>query len=101
MTIDPVPPAPGGAAELHLASLLVHVSPGREAGVRAALAAMDGVEVHLEQDSKLVVTLEGPHEGWIADRMTAIHLMGGVLSAVMVFHHMEAAGGEDTDTHAA
>lgn len=91
MMIDPVPPVPDAGAEIHLASLLIHVRPGRVDGVRAALAALDGVEVHLEQDSKLVVTLEGPHEGWIADRMTTIHLMPGVLSAVMVFHHMEAA----------
>lgn len=91
MMIDPVPPVPDAGPEIHLASLLIHVRPGRVAAVRAALAALDGVEVHLEQDSKLVVTLEGPHEGWIADRMTTIHLMPGVLSAVMVFHHMDAA----------
>jgi len=78
------------ADELHLASLLVHVRPDSLDRVRAAIAAMPGTEIHAEQDGKLVVVVEGPHEGWIADRMTAMHLTDGVLSAVMVFHHAEA-----------
>lgn len=78
--------------ELHIASLLVHVRPDRLAAVRAALSGTEGVEIHAEQDGKLVVVVEGPHEGWIADRMTEMHLMDGVLSAVLVFHHAEAAG---------
>ena len=47
--------------------------------------------IHLAQESKLVVTVEGPHEGFIADRMTAMHLLDGVLSAVLVFHQVEPA----------
>lgn len=77
--------------ELHIASLLVHVRPGRLGAVRAALSGTEGVEIHAEQDGKLVVVVEGPHEGWIADRMTEMQLMDGVLSAVLVFHHAEAA----------
>ena len=90
-------------AERHLASLLLHVRPERQAMVRAAIATLPGTELHIEQPGKMVVTVEGPHEGWIADRMTALHLLDGVFSAVMVFHHIdrghidragvEAAGG--------
>ena len=82
------------ADERHLASLLLHVRPDRQPAVRAAIEAMPGTELHIEESGKMVVTVEGPHEGWIADRMTAMHLLGGVMSAVLVFHHVEPAGGE-------
>lgn len=75
--------------ERHLASLLLHVRPDRQAMVRAAIATLPGTELHIEQAGKMVVTVEGPHEGWIADRMTALHLLDGVFSAVMVFHHID------------
>lgn len=86
----------GTAGERHLASLLLHVRPERQAAVRAVLAAMPGTELHIEQPGKMVVTVEGPHEGWIADRMTALHLLEGVFSAVMVFHHIDRAGVVET-----
>ncbi|WP_207462833.1 chaperone NapD [Azospirillum sp. SYSU D00513] len=77
------------AAELHTASLLVHVNPDKRDAVHGLISAMPGAEIHAEQGGKLVVTVEGPNEGWIADRMTAMHLLDGVLSAVLVFHHVE------------
>ena len=77
--------------ELHIASLLVHFQPSMRETVHTAILAMQGAEIHLAQESKLVVTVEGPHEGFIADRMTAMHLLDGVLSAVLVFHQVEPA----------
>ncbi|KAA0578553.1 nitrate reductase [Azospirillum sp. B21] len=81
------------ASELHIASLLLHVRPDSQPMVRAEIAAMPGTELHIEQPGKMVVTVEGPHEGWIADRMTALHLLDGVFSAVMVFHHVDHGEG--------
>jgi nitrate reductase NapD len=75
--------------ELHIASLLVHFQPAMREAVHSAILAMEGAEIHLAEESKLVVTVEGPHEGFIADRMTAMHLLDGVLSAVLVFHQVE------------
>ncbi|MBP2302186.1 chaperone NapD [Azospirillum picis] len=89
--VTPAPAAGQDGAERHLASLLLHVRPDRRAAVRAAIGALPGVELHIDQPGKMVVTVEGPHEGWIADRMTALHLLDGVFSAVMVFHHIERA----------
>ena len=80
--------------ELHIASLLVHFQPSMSEAVHTAILAMEGTEIHLAEESKLVVTVEGPHEGFIADRMTAMHLLDGVLSAVLVFHQVEPAGHE-------
>jgi nitrate reductase NapD len=87
--------------ELHIASLLVHFQPSMREAVHAAILAMEGAEIHLAQESKLVVTVEGPHEGFIADRMTAMHLLDGVLSAVLVFHQVEPAQIEPTEHEAA
>lgn len=75
--------------ELHIASLLVHFQPSMREAVHTAILAMDGTEIHIAEESKMVVTVEGPHEGFIADRMTAMHLLDGVLSAVLVFHQVE------------
>jgi periplasmic nitrate reductase NapD len=87
--------------ELHIASLLVHFQPSMREAVRTAILAMEGTEIHLAQESKLVVTVEGPHEGFIADRMTAMHLRDGVLSAVLVFHQVEPVQTETAEHEAA
>jgi nitrate reductase NapD len=81
------------ASEFHIASMLVHVRPEMRETVHAAISIMPGAEVHAEQQGKMVVTVEGPNEGFIADRMTAMHLLDGVLSAVLVFHHVEPVEG--------
>ena len=87
--------------ELHIASLLVHFQPSMREAVHAAILAMEGAEIHLAQESKLVVTVEGPHEGFIADRMTAMHLLDGVLSAVLVFHQVEPLQADPAEHEAA
>jgi periplasmic nitrate reductase NapD len=77
--------------ELHITSCLVHARPEALAPTRAALAAMDGVEVHgASPDGKVVVTLETASEGGIVDRLAAMRDLPGVLSAVLVFHRVEA-----------
>lgn len=88
------------AAEWHIASILVHLRPERSADVRAAIADLGDVDVHAEERGRMVVTVEGPHEGRIADRMTAIHLLPGVMSAVMVFHHAEPLALQDAKGNA-
>lgn len=55
----------------------------------AALRAMPGVEIHAQENGKMVVTLETGSDQEIVDRMTAISLLDGVLSTAMVFHHIE------------
>ncbi|MBP2292060.1 chaperone NapD [Azospirillum rugosum] len=79
-------------AEWHIASILVHLRPERSDAIRAAVSAMPGTEIHIEEAGKMIVTVEAPNEGRIADHMTAMHLLDGVMSAVLVFHHVEPAG---------
>ena len=78
-------------AELHISSLLVHARPSALAEVHAAVAALDGVEVHgASPQGKIVVTLETASEGDIVERLTAIRELAGVLSTVLVFHQVES-----------
>ena len=78
------------ADELHVSSLVVHGRPERLEAIRAGLARLAGVEVHAAAATgKLVVTLETESEHEIVARLTAISLLDGVLSATLVFHHVE------------
>ena len=76
--------------ELHVSSLVVHGRPERLEAIRAELARLAGIEVHAAAPTgKLVVTLETASEDEIVARLTTISLLDGVLSATLVFHHVE------------
>jgi nitrate reductase NapD len=78
------------SAELHISSLLVHVRPAALSAVRAALAALDGVQIHGASDTgKIVVTLETESSGGIVERLASIRGVAGVLSAMLIFHQIE------------
>ena len=76
--------------EFHVSSLVVHGRPERLEAIRAELARLAGIEVHAAAPTgKLVVTLETESEHEIVARLTTISLLDGVLSATLVFHHVE------------
>ena len=50
---------------------------------------MPGVEVHAGEGSRIVITIEGPNSGMLGETLTAISIMDGVISANMVFEHIE------------
>jgi nitrate reductase NapD len=76
--------------ELHVSSLVVHGRPERLEAIRAELVRLAGIEVHAAAPTgKLVVTLETASEHEIVARLTTISLLDGVLSATLVFHHVE------------
>ena len=78
--------------ELHISSLVVHARPERLVAVCAAIARLPGAEVHASNDQgKIVVTLETSNEGDVLTRLDQIGRMGGVMSAALVYHHVEAA----------
>jgi Uncharacterized protein involved in formation of periplasmic nitrate reductase len=75
---------------LHLiSSAVVTTLPGREAEISGIVAAMPGVEVAARGRGKVVIVLEGGSAGEVGDRLTAIAAMDGVVSANMVFEHVE------------
>jgi periplasmic nitrate reductase NapD len=78
--------------ENHIASLVVHCRPGRVASLEGVIAALAGAEVPASDAAgKLVVTLEADSEQVIARQLEEIGAMAGVLSATLVFHHVEPA----------
>ena len=83
------------ALEAHVSSLVVHVRPERSRAARAALTGMPGVEVHAEARGKIVVTLETDTEADIVVRLNEISLLDGVMSAALVYHHVEATAEAD------
>jgi len=79
-------------SELHISSLAVQVRPERLSGACAAIAALDGAEVHHTTASgKVVVTLETADERQVLDRVEAIRILPGVLTVSLVFHRIDSA----------
>lgn len=80
----------GSALEQHcISSAVVAVLPGREDEIAARLAEMNGVELSARQGSKMVVLLEGPGSGAVGSLLLQIAVMDGVITANMVFEHVE------------
>ncbi|MDQ6435253.1 chaperone NapD [Mesorhizobium sp. LHD-90] len=79
----------------HISSAVVVALPARRDEIGGRLAAMPGVEVHAGDGSRIVVTIEGPSSGMLGETLTTISMMDGVISANMVFEHIEQ--GEDLE----
>jgi nitrate reductase NapD len=74
------------AAELHIASLVVHSTPRRLASVAEQIAAMPDACVHgHSEQGKLVVTLEAPSAEAMSAQVVRIQHIDGVLSAALVY----------------
>jgi nitrate reductase NapD len=81
---------PQPAPEAHVTSLIVHAFPDAAESVVSALVALAGIEVHAQHpNGKIIITLETSEDWEIVARLNAIHDIPGVLSAVLVFHHVE------------
>ena len=72
-----------------ISSAVVAVLPGREDEIAARLAAMKGVEIRARQGGKMAVLLEGPGSGAVGSLLLQIAVMDGVITANMVFEHVE------------
>ncbi|SIT32837.1 chaperone NapD [Achromobacter sp. MFA1 R4] len=91
------------APELHIASMVVHAMPRRLTGVRAAIQAIAGAEIHGASDTgKLVVTLEAPSTDDMMAQISAIQRLDGVLASALVFQAadtLDAMNQEIDDGH--
>lgn len=73
----------------HISSAVVSVLPDRMNEILSTLPKLEGVEVHAARDGKIVVVIEGPSTGVLGDRLTRIALLDGVISANMVYEHID------------
>ena len=79
-------PEPG---RYHISSAVVSIVPGRETEVLSVLPSLPGVELHMTEGSRAVVTIEGRSLREMGDRLTDIAKMAGVVAANMVFEHSD------------
>ncbi|MGB5143480.1 MAG: chaperone NapD [Shewanella indica] len=75
--------------ELHVSSLILQVMPSKMAGVRQQILSFGNAELSVNDESKLVVVLEGPTEQAILATMDRINAIRGVISTAMVYHQCE------------
>lgn len=79
----------GAAPRHHISSAVVFALPERREELGRQLAMIPGVEVHAGDGSRIVITIEGPSSGMLGETLTRISAMDGVISANMVFEHIE------------
>lgn len=79
----------GDACRHHISSAVVVAFPERREQLSRQLASITGVEVHGGEGSRIVVTIEGPSSGNLGEILLRISGMDGVISANMVFEHIE------------
>lgn len=73
----------------HISSAVIATMPQSTASVLAALEGMENVEIHGHGGGKIVVVIEGRSTGQLGDCLSKISLLDGVISANMVFEHVE------------
>ena len=86
--------------ELHIASLVVQVTPECLQQVAKAVEALAGAEVHASSpNGKLVVTLEASSAAEMAATVSGIQRVEGVLAATLVYEYADslAAMNEEID----
>jgi nitrate reductase NapD len=77
---------PSGDDEIgHISSAIVSAHPRNAAEVAERIAAIPGNEVHAVAGSRIIVVMEDRDARALADRLAAVALLPGVLSAAMVF----------------
>lgn len=76
--------------EAHVAGLIVHAYPEATERVARRIERMRGACVHATSaDGKLVVTIEAASSSSVANAMSRIQTLAGVLAAVLVYQHSE------------
>lgn len=86
------------AAEIHIAGVIVHARPAQTAEIRAQLALLPHAIVHaVEEDGRMVVTLEAESAPRTLDAMDAIRALPGVLNVALVYQHAEPATSMDEE----
>ncbi len=76
---------------IYVAGLVVHTRPESLERVRAGLSRLSGAEVHAaDPRGKLVVTLEAASDGVIADLLSTIPEIPGVIACTLAHEHSES-----------
>ena len=80
----------GPASAINVASAILHCRPEKRDVVRVALGVLPGVEVHAATDNgRLVVTIEDTPTTSVAETLTRLNNVDGVIAVAMVYQHSE------------
>ncbi len=72
---------------MNISGVLVKAYPENLVTIQEALATMNGVEVHgNNDDGRIVITVEDVSANNISDTLVEIQSVPGVLSAAMIYH---------------
>jgi nitrate reductase NapD len=77
-------------SEFNVCGVLVMAAPKSAKDVESKLNSIEGVEVHHNENGKLVVTIEGPHNREFANTMSSFSDIKGVLSTSLVYHEIDS-----------
>lgn len=77
-------------SDFNICGVLVHARATSLNHVEACLNNMQGVEVHtITDDGRLIVTVESEDRRYVADTISGLHTIDGVLSAAMVYQYSD------------
>lgn len=80
---------------LNICGCLVHVMSEKVEGVISAIEAMDGCDVHAQEDGRIVTTVEDTDDKLASDLIMEMHQIPGVLTVTLTYHHFEPLGAVD------
>jgi len=84
--------------EVHISSMIVHVSPEGLATVKAKIERLRGAEIHGESEhGKLVVVLESGSQSNITEVIDRINGFAHVHGTALVFHQIEPLDAQGSD----
>lgn len=74
---------------MNISGVVVYTVPAQSQLVVTHLNEIEGVEVHAEENGKLIVTVEKENIGAMADQVMQFQDMPGIMSVAMVYQHSE------------
>jgi nitrate reductase NapD len=69
--------------------MVIRSHDNRANDVRNSLLAIPGVEIHAADAGRMVVTVEDESYGQVADNISSIHKLDGVVSASLVYQYSD------------
>ena len=84
--------------EYHVSSFVVRVRAEDGPSVAQAIASVAGLEVHAEEDGKLIVTAEAANVRELADLSRVLEEIEKVLSVAPIYHEFSSDEESETPT---
>ena len=83
-------------SEYHVASFVIRAHPEHGEDLEHRLNAMPGIEVHVREEGKLVVTAEAGSVKELADRTAELEHVKRIISVAPVYHEFTGAEASDS-----